>query len=314
MVLLDALGWTIFHKFQGQHRQSPSPASPPFHLLYATLLIPVPSSALTKLILLVTTSLGESSRFPCCMLKRSPPAKPPPGSPPSDPTPESPASPAGSLINHILRNNACPSSPNSPFEFPSNTTPFTTTTAQDTALRPLALQLAELLDFPSVMDSVTRLVGSPRVFGLQTNSSLYAQVKRTSETLIDDGANICLTKNLTSWLTLLKLSLYQSWWQSTGRTHTSMIPAFSGYIFRSIYQTRVHIGSSASIAKIRLKQSSPHRQFWHQVTCLPHGRRPGSRTVALDGSTSTATTACALCNWTLTTVPACTTARRTSSQ
>ena len=46
------------------------------------------------------------------------------------------------------------------------------------------------------MDSVTRVVGSPRVFGLRTDCSSYAQVKRTSATLIDGGANICLTGDL----------------------------------------------------------------------------------------------------------------------
>ena len=122
-----------------------------------------------------------------------PPAEPPPGSPTSDPTLELPA---GSLIDHILCSNDCPSSPTCSFEFPSNATPFTCTTAQDTVLRPLALQLAELPDFPSVMDSVTRVIGSPHLFGLRTDCSLCAQVKRTSATLIDGGTNICLTSNL----------------------------------------------------------------------------------------------------------------------
>ncbi len=124
-----------------------------------------------------------------------PPAEPPPGSPTSDPTSEIPA---GSLIDHILRNNACLSSPSCPFEFPSNATPFTTTAAQDTELCPSALRLAELPDFPSAMDSVTRVVGSPCVFGLRTDCSSYAQVKRTSATIIDGGTNICLTGNLNS--------------------------------------------------------------------------------------------------------------------
>ncbi len=82
-----------------------------------------------------------------------PPAEPPPGSLTSDPTLDLPA---GSLIDHILRKNARPSSHNRPFEFPSNATPFTCTTAQDTELRPLALRLVELPNFPSMMDSVTR--------------------------------------------------------------------------------------------------------------------------------------------------------------
>jgi hypothetical protein len=104
--------------------------------------------------------------------------------------------PEDSLIDHILHNNARPSSPTRPFEFPINATPLTGTTAPDPDLRPLALRLAELPDFPSVMDSIMRLIGSPRVFGLQTGCSSYAQVKRTSATLIDGGANICLTGDL----------------------------------------------------------------------------------------------------------------------
>jgi hypothetical protein len=46
------------------------------------------------------------------------------------------------------------------------------------------------------MDSITRVVGSPRVFGLRSDGSSYVQVKRTARSLIDGGANICLTGNL----------------------------------------------------------------------------------------------------------------------
>jgi hypothetical protein len=192
MVLLNALGWTIFPIFQGQHCQSPTPASPPFHLLLATPVIPTPSSVLAKLILLVTTPLQESPPVPSLHAPEPPPAEPPSGSPTSDPTMELPA---GSLINQILRNNDRPSSPTCSFEFSSNATPFTSTTAQDTELRPLALQLAELPNFPSMMDSGTCVVESPHLFGLRTDYSLYAQVKRISATLIDGGTNICLTGN-----------------------------------------------------------------------------------------------------------------------
>jgi hypothetical protein len=60
----------------------------------------------------------------------------------------------------------------------------------------LVLRLAELPSFPSVMDSITRVVGSPQVFGLRSNSLLYVQVKQTSTSLIDGGVNICLTGDL----------------------------------------------------------------------------------------------------------------------
>jgi hypothetical protein len=61
---------------------------------------------------------------------------------------------------------------------------------------PSVLRLEELTYFPSVMNSVTRVVGFPCIFGLRRDSALYAQVKRTSTMLIDGGANICLTGNL----------------------------------------------------------------------------------------------------------------------
>jgi hypothetical protein len=46
------------------------------------------------------------------------------------------------------------------------------------------------------MDSITRVVRSPRVFCLRSNSTLYVQVRQTSTTLIDGVGNICLTGNL----------------------------------------------------------------------------------------------------------------------
>jgi len=46
------------------------------------------------------------------------------------------------------------------------------------------------------MDSITRVAGSPRVFGLRKDSRSYVQVRKTSSSLIDGGANICLTGDL----------------------------------------------------------------------------------------------------------------------
>jgi hypothetical protein len=46
------------------------------------------------------------------------------------------------------------------------------------------------------MDSITRVVGLPRVFGLRSDGSSYVQVKRTARSLMDGGANICLTGDL----------------------------------------------------------------------------------------------------------------------
>jgi len=58
------------------------------------------------------------------------------------------------------------------------------------------LQTTALPDFLSVMDSVTHVIGSPRVFGLQHDSSSYVRVRKTSTSLLDAGANICLTGDL----------------------------------------------------------------------------------------------------------------------
>lgn len=46
------------------------------------------------------------------------------------------------------------------------------------------------------MDSITRVAGSPHVFGLQGDSRSYVQVWKTSTSLIDGGANICLIGDL----------------------------------------------------------------------------------------------------------------------
>ena len=46
------------------------------------------------------------------------------------------------------------------------------------------------------MDSVTRVIGSPRIFGLRHDSSSYVRVRKTSTSLLDMSANICLTGDL----------------------------------------------------------------------------------------------------------------------
>ena len=56
--------------------------------------------------------------------------------------------------------------------------------------------MATIPDFPSIMDSITRVVGSPQVFGLRDDSRSYVLVQKTSSTLINGGANICLTGDL----------------------------------------------------------------------------------------------------------------------
>ncbi len=55
------------------------------------------------------------------------------------------------------------------------------------------------------MDSITRVVGSPEVFGLRDVSRSYVQVRKTSSSLIDGGANICLTGDLDILVGLVKI-------------------------------------------------------------------------------------------------------------
>ena len=112
--------------------------------------------------------------------------------PPAEPPPEFPA---GSLMAHILHEQSRPRSPTTPFEFPCTPASTQSDNPSPTHGRPI-LRLAALPDFPSVMDSVTRVIGSPRVFGLRQDSSSYVRVRKTSTSLLDAGANICLTGDL----------------------------------------------------------------------------------------------------------------------
>jgi hypothetical protein len=92
--------------------------------------------------------------------------------PPTEPPPESPTFLAGSIINHIIHKPNRPCLPTTPFEFPSNPIPsfFSPRTYKPGTL---VLRLAELPNSPSMMDSITWVVGSPCVFGLRSNSTSY---------------------------------------------------------------------------------------------------------------------------------------------
>ena len=193
MVLLNVLGWTIFPIFQGQHCQSPSPVSPQFHLLLATPVIPTPSSALAKSILLVTTPLRESPGFPCCMLRSLPRPNHLQDLPPLTPLWNSPPAPSSiTFYAKMIAQAHPPAHLNSQAMLLPSLAQLLRT--QNSVLWPCSLRNSPI--FSSVMDSVTPVVGSPHLFGLRTDCSLYAQVKRTSATLIDGGTNICLTSNL----------------------------------------------------------------------------------------------------------------------
>jgi len=122
--------------------------------------------------------------------------------PPAEPPP--PEISAGLLMDHILHDPSHPQSPTNPFEFPFtlDTTPPNNSPSMHgwSIVRTLALP-----DFPLVMDSVARVIGSPRVFGLRHDSSSYVCVWKTSTSLLDAGANICLTGDLQLLVDVIKI-------------------------------------------------------------------------------------------------------------
>ena len=112
-----------------------------------------------------------------------PPAEPPP-SPPADTNLYD--NPLGSIIDSILKQQDRPLSPTTPFEFPYYT--------------PSALQATNLAmsndphDIYPPSASVIRVVVTPRVFGIKDDC--HSSVKVNDWSLMDAGANICLTGNL----------------------------------------------------------------------------------------------------------------------
>jgi hypothetical protein len=93
--------------------------------------------------------------------------------PPAEPPP--PETPAGSLMDYNLNDPSRQRSPSTPFEFPYPLESPPHNMSPPTHGRSI-LQTVALPDFPSVMDSVTRVIGSPRVFGLRHDSSSYVCV------------------------------------------------------------------------------------------------------------------------------------------
>jgi hypothetical protein len=83
-----------------------------------------------------------------------------------------------------------PASPTTPFEFPFNIPHDTPSTG-----------FGDYIPHGDTMDSVTRVVGLPRVFGLKGDEQSYAKVTRAAlpmdaidnPSLMDGGANICIT-------------------------------------------------------------------------------------------------------------------------
>ena len=111
-----------------------------------------------------------------------PPAEPPP----SDPAEASNDTPLGSIIDIILKSQARPKSPNTPFEFPFYT-PLT--------LRAMTSNLPDTTTtiFPPSASAI-RVVVTPQVFGIKDDRRSSVQIKEWS--LMDVGVNICLTGDL----------------------------------------------------------------------------------------------------------------------
>jgi hypothetical protein len=112
----------------------------------------------------------------------------PPAEPPPVLLPCIANDPPGLVIHHLLQDQDRSNSPTTPFDFPFS-------------LRFDAIEqssLAELPPVPSVSDSIVQVVGYPHVLGLQQDSQSSVKI-RPSDTpsgLVDGGANICATGNL----------------------------------------------------------------------------------------------------------------------
>jgi hypothetical protein len=96
--------------------------------------------------------------------------------------------PQGSIMDPGLL--VRPASPTTPFEFPFDIPHDTPPTG-----------FRDYVPHEDTMDSVTRVVGLPRVFGLKGDEQSYAKVTRAAipmdaidnPSLMDGGANICIT-------------------------------------------------------------------------------------------------------------------------
>ncbi len=112
-----------------------------------------------------------------------PPAKPPP-----DILPWTADNPPGSVIHHLFQDQDHSPSPTNPFNFPFS-------------LRSDAIKQSSLVELPtppSVSDSIVWVVGCPRVLRLQQDSQSSVTICQSDKpsSLIDGGANICVTSNL----------------------------------------------------------------------------------------------------------------------
>ena len=100
--------------------------------------------------------------------------------------------PPGSVLDNIMRGHNCPRSPTTPFKFPFY---------NPLALRPMSPAIPDSandkpLPFPLLSASVIQVIMIPRVSGIKGNCRSTVQIKSTDWFLMDAGANICLTGDL----------------------------------------------------------------------------------------------------------------------
>ncbi len=123
------------------------------------------------------------------------PATEPPAAPlpPKPPPLESNPCPQGCLLDGLTRSNS------------------TTTIIIDLhANQGLNSTLAELPQLPSITNSVTHVVCSPRVCGIHGNARLsitICKVSNTTNQMIDGGSNVCITGDLGSLLDVVDIKL-----------------------------------------------------------------------------------------------------------
>jgi len=206
--------------------------------------------------------------------------------PPAEPPPTETL--VGSLMDHILTDPSRQRSPSTPFEFPfpleSSPHIMSPPTHGRSVLRPVALP-----DFPSVMDSVTRVIGSPRVFGLRHDSSSYVRVRKTSTSLLDAGANICLTGDLQLLVDVVEIPPLPISVAITGNA-----PSLDDCCTRRGYLPLLLSDGSTHWQL----QSYLHRPSLNQALSLLLGHKRDSRTVAPARFNSTAKRDYSPCVWT----------------
>ena len=100
--------------------------------------------------------------------------------------------------------------PNSLFDLTSRPISPTSVTIDLRANQELDSTLAQLPDLPSIMDSVTHVVCSPRVCGVHGDSSSITLHKNMSKAqkMVDGGSNICVTGDIGLLLDIVDVEPY----------------------------------------------------------------------------------------------------------